>query len=126
IFTFLVRVNDHKKRYSYQRENKPPKAQQRQILTHLMDLSSCEIYPAKKLRIPTIATTHSDGSRPAVPIDRDHCGAMTGIAGCSARAAIGHDPAAPPSVAKNFRRLMYLPMWPSGSGSFIPMRDSTP
>jgi hypothetical protein len=38
IFTFLVRVNDHKKRYSYQRENKPPKAQQRQIFTHLMDL----------------------------------------------------------------------------------------
>jgi hypothetical protein len=27
------------------------------------------------LRIPTIATTHSDGSRPAVPIDRDQCGA---------------------------------------------------
>ncbi|MGO9849829.1 MAG: methyltransferase family protein [Methylocella sp.] len=26
------------------------------------------------LRIPTIATTHSDGSRPAVPIDRDQCG----------------------------------------------------
>jgi len=24
------------------------------------------------VRIPTIATTHSDGSRPAVPIDRDH------------------------------------------------------
>jgi hypothetical protein len=28
-----------------------------------------------ELRIPTIATTHSDGSRPAVPIDRDQCGA---------------------------------------------------
>jgi hypothetical protein len=27
------------------------------------------------LRIPTIATTHSDGSRPAVPIDRDQGGA---------------------------------------------------
>jgi hypothetical protein len=27
------------------------------------------------LRIPTIATTHSDGSRPAVPIDRDQRGA---------------------------------------------------
>ena len=27
------------------------------------------------LRIPTIATTHSDGSRPPVPIDRDQCGA---------------------------------------------------
>jgi hypothetical protein len=25
--------------------------------------------------IPTIATTHSDGSRPAVPIDRDQSGA---------------------------------------------------
>jgi hypothetical protein len=29
----------------------------------------------KLVRIPTIATTHSDGSRPAVPIDRDQCGA---------------------------------------------------
>jgi hypothetical protein len=29
----------------------------------------------RTLRIPTIATTHSDGSRPLVPIDRDHCGA---------------------------------------------------
>jgi hypothetical protein len=27
------------------------------------------------LRIPTIVTTRSDGSRPLVPIDRDHCGA---------------------------------------------------
>ena len=27
------------------------------------------------MRIPTIATTHSDGSRPAVPIDRDQSGA---------------------------------------------------
>ena len=27
------------------------------------------------VRIPTIATTHSDGSRPAVPIDRDQSGA---------------------------------------------------
>jgi hypothetical protein len=27
------------------------------------------------MRIPTIATKHSDGSRPAVPIDRDQCGA---------------------------------------------------
>jgi hypothetical protein len=26
------------------------------------------------LRIPTIATTDSDGSRPPVPIDRDQCG----------------------------------------------------
>jgi hypothetical protein len=29
----------------------------------------------RKVRIPTIATTHSDGSRPPVPIDRDQCGA---------------------------------------------------
>jgi hypothetical protein len=27
------------------------------------------------VRIPTIATTHSGGSRPAVPIDRDQYGA---------------------------------------------------
>ena len=27
------------------------------------------------VRIPTIATTDSDGSRPPVPIDRDQCGA---------------------------------------------------
>jgi hypothetical protein len=27
------------------------------------------------MRIPTIATTDSDGSRPPVPIDRDQCGA---------------------------------------------------
>jgi hypothetical protein len=27
------------------------------------------------LRIPTIATTHSDGSRPSIPIDRDQFGA---------------------------------------------------
>jgi hypothetical protein len=27
-----------------------------------------------KVRIPTIATTDSDGSRPPVPIDRDQCG----------------------------------------------------
>jgi F-type H+-transporting ATPase subunit b len=30
---------------------------------------------ATYVRIPTIATTRSDGSRPPVPIDRDHCGA---------------------------------------------------
>jgi len=29
-----------------------------------------KIYPAKKLRIPTIATTHSDGSRPVRRNDR--------------------------------------------------------
>jgi hypothetical protein len=35
--------------------------------------------------------------------------ATTGIAGCCARAASGHA-AAPPSVAKNFRRAMWLAM----------------
>jgi hypothetical protein len=30
------------------------------------------------LRIPTIATTDSDGSRPPVPIDRDQCGSGAG------------------------------------------------
>src|SRR5215831_8131411 len=34
----------------------------------------------------------------------------TGIGGCCARAASGHAAAAPPSVAKNFRRLMWLAM----------------
>jgi len=33
---------------------------------------------------------------------------VTGIAGCCARAASGHAAAAPPSVAKNFRRPMWL------------------
>jgi hypothetical protein len=27
------------------------------------------------VRIPMIVTTCTDGSRPVVPIDRDHCGA---------------------------------------------------
>ena len=31
-----------------------------------------------KVRIPTIATTDSDGSRPPVPIDRDQCGEIGG------------------------------------------------
>jgi len=31
--------------------------------------------PAAWLRIPTNATTHSNGSRPDIPIDRDQCGA---------------------------------------------------
>jgi hypothetical protein len=35
---------------------------------------------------------------------------ITGIAGCCARAANGHAAAAPPSVAKNFRRSMWLAM----------------
>jgi len=35
---------------------------------------------------------------------------ITGIAGCCARAASGHIAAAPPSVAKNFRRPMWLAM----------------
>jgi hypothetical protein len=34
---------------------------------------------------------------------------MTGLGACCARAAIGHA-AAPPSVAKNFRRSMWLAM----------------
>jgi hypothetical protein len=34
----------------------------------------------------------------------------TGIATCCARAASGHAAAAPPSVAKNFRRPMWLAM----------------
>jgi hypothetical protein len=35
---------------------------------------------------------------------------MTGIADCCARALSGHAIAAPPSVAKNFRRSMWLAM----------------
>jgi hypothetical protein len=61
-------------------------------------------YPAKELRIPTIATTHSDRSRPAVPIDRDQCGAMTGIADCCARAVSGQAAIAPLTVTMNSRR----------------------
>ncbi len=35
------------------------------------------------LRIPAIATTRSDGSRPPIPIDRDQCGAeCDGAVGC--------------------------------------------
>jgi hypothetical protein len=34
----------------------------------------------------------------------------TGIGGCCARAVSGHAAAAPPSVAKNFRRPMWLAM----------------
>ena len=35
------------------------------------------------LRLPTIATTHSDASRPPIPIDRDQCGADgEGAVGC--------------------------------------------
>jgi len=35
------------------------------------------------VRIPTIATTRSDGSRPPIPIDRDQCGAeRDGAVGC--------------------------------------------
>src|SRR5580704_5900010 len=37
---------------------------------------SLPVYRASaKLRIPTIATSHSDSSRPPIPIDRDRCGA---------------------------------------------------
>jgi hypothetical protein len=35
---------------------------------------------------------------------------ITGVAGCCARATSGHVAAAPPSVAKNFRRSMWLAM----------------
>jgi hypothetical protein len=35
---------------------------------------------------------------------------MTGIVDCCARAVSGHAAAAPPSAAKNFRRLMWLAM----------------
>jgi len=35
---------------------------------------------------------------------------ITGVAGCCARAASGQAAAAPPSVAKNFRRPMWLAM----------------
>jgi len=35
---------------------------------------------------------------------------MVGTFGCCARAASGHVAAAPQSVAKNFRRLMWLAM----------------
>jgi len=35
---------------------------------------------------------------------------MVGFAGCCARAASGHAAAAPPNVAKNFRRSMWLAM----------------
>jgi hypothetical protein len=35
---------------------------------------------------------------------------ITGIVGCCARAARGHAAAAPPTVAKNFRRPMWLAM----------------
>jgi len=35
------------------------------------------------VRIPAIATTHSDGSRPAIPIDRDQWARMReGAVGC--------------------------------------------
>jgi hypothetical protein len=64
-------------------------------------------YPAKELRIPTIATTHSDGSRPAVPIDRDQCGAMTGIADCCARAASCHALVITIHLMKSRRRIAF-------------------
>jgi hypothetical protein len=49
----------------------------------------------------------------------------TGIAGCCARAGSGHAATAPPSVARNFRRPMWLAMRPSGWGSFMQWRDDT-
>src|SRR5262249_24708791 len=50
---------------------------------------------------------------------------ITGAAGCCARAASGQAAAAPPSVAKNFRRPMWLAMSPSGWGSFMQWTDDT-
>ena len=44
---------------------------------------------------------------------------------CCALAASGHAAAAPPSVAKNFRRSMWLAMRPSGWGSFMQWRNDT-
>ena len=51
----------------------------------------------------------TDKSRPAVPIDCDQCGAMTGIAACCAPAASGQA-AAPPIRPMNSRRLMHRPL----------------
>src|SRR5262245_34677997 len=45
--------------------------------------------------------------------------------GCWARALSGHGAAAPPSVAKNFRRPMWLAMWPSVWGSFMQWTQDT-
>jgi hypothetical protein len=66
--------------------------------------------PLKKLRIPTIATTHSDESQPAVPIDCDLYGAMTGIADCCARAVSGQAAIAPVTARMNSRRWMWIAM----------------
>src|SRR5262245_21454356 len=44
---------------------------------------------------------------------------------CCPRAASGHATTAPPSVAKNSRRSMWLAMRPSGWGSFMQWRDDT-
>src|SRR5262245_5345765 len=49
---------------------------------------------------------------------------MVGTFGCWARAASGHV-AAPPSVAKNFRRSMWDCQRPSAWGSFMQWRDHT-
>ena len=49
----------------------------------------------------------------------------TGIAGCCARAASGHAAAAPPSVAKNFRRPMVTVMRPSRA-RVRKRKDTTP
>src|SRR5262245_8181049 len=52
---------------------------------------------------------------------------ITGIAGCCARAASGHAAAPAPlsSVAKNFRRSMWLAMATLRLGSFMQWRDYT-
>jgi hypothetical protein len=51
------------------------------------------------------ATTRAESSA-----DRELKNPIAGNAGCCARAASGHAAAAPPSVAKNFRRPMWLAM----------------
>ena len=68
----------------------------------------------KSRRIPTIATTHSDESRTAVPIDCNQCGAMTGTADCRAHAVSGQAAIAPVTVRMDSRRPTRIAMRPSG------------
>ena len=53
----------------------PDAARQLALLASGIEASSSMTIEKRSVRIPTIATTHSDGSRPPVPIDRDQCGA---------------------------------------------------
>jgi hypothetical protein len=50
------------------------------------------------------------GNGMIIVMDRVGYDPVTGMADCCARAASGHTAAAPPSVAKNFRRPMWLAM----------------